>query len=110
MNVKRNVSEIKRLFHERKELMHSCLRFLMSKGISFEIAEEILVERAEPSLPYIKESVPSRLHVAGELSFEKPTSLVFIGPTGVGKTTTILKLAGHYLKHKRKIALLTFDG
>ncbi len=36
--------------------------------------------------------------------------VVFIGPTGVGKTTTIAKLAGKYsVEDKKKIALLTAD-
>ncbi len=34
----------------------------------------------------------------------------FVGPTGVGKTTTIAKLASEYkLKHNRKIAFITAD-
>lgn len=34
----------------------------------------------------------------------------FIGPTGVGKTTTIAKIASHYvMEEKKKVALLTAD-
>ncbi|HHL39405.1 MAG TPA: flagellar biosynthesis protein FlhF [Deltaproteobacteria bacterium] len=37
-------------------------------------------------------------------------ALAFVGPTGVGKTTTIAKLASIYaLKRKRRVALLTMD-
>lgn len=36
--------------------------------------------------------------------------IFFIGPTGVGKTTTIAKLASlYYVKEKKKVALLTAD-
>ena len=36
--------------------------------------------------------------------------VLFIGPTGVGKTTTIAKLAGRYcVEEKKKVALLTAD-
>ena len=39
-----------------------------------------------------------------------PRIVLFIGPTGVGKTTTIAKLAGKYcVEDKRKVALLTAD-
>lgn len=39
-----------------------------------------------------------------------PKVVVFIGPTGVGKTTTIAKIASHYsMDEKKKIALLTSD-
>ena len=39
-----------------------------------------------------------------------PRIVLFIGPTGVGKTTTIAKLAGRYcVEKKKKVALLTAD-
>ncbi len=39
-----------------------------------------------------------------------PKLVLFIGPTGVGKTTTIAKLASKYaLEEKKKVALLTAD-
>ena len=41
---------------------------------------------------------------------EGPRIVWFIGPTGVGKTTTIAKLAGKYcVEDKKKVALLTAD-
>ncbi|WP_440526175.1 flagellar biosynthesis protein FlhF [Simiaoa sp.] len=43
-------------------------------------------------------------------SEEGPRIVLFIGPTGVGKTTTIAKLAGKYcVEEKKKVALLTAD-
>ncbi len=45
-----------------------------------------------------------------ELSEEKPKIVFFIGPTGVGKTTTIAKLASKFkLEKKAKIAIITAD-
>ena len=41
---------------------------------------------------------------------EKPIAEIFIGPTGVGKTTTIAKLASELtVSRKKKVALLTMD-
>lgn len=41
---------------------------------------------------------------------EGPKLVLFIGPTGVGKTTTIAKLASKYvMEEKKKVALLTAD-
>ena len=43
-------------------------------------------------------------------SEDGPKIVWFIGPTGVGKTTTIAKLAGKYcVEDKKKVALLTAD-
>ena len=43
-------------------------------------------------------------------STDGPRIVLFIGPTGVGKTTTIAKLAGKYcVEDKKKVALLTAD-
>ena len=110
-NIKQNVSEIKRLFHERKEASQALLSFLISKGISPIIAEKILceLEQEGKEIGNVKEAVARRLRVAGELDFQHPHKLVFIGPTGVGKTTTILKLAEHYIRQNKKIALMTLD-
>lgn len=39
-----------------------------------------------------------------------PKAAIFVGPTGVGKTTTIAKLAARFaLKDHRRVRLLTFD-
>lgn len=41
---------------------------------------------------------------------KEPMTLLFMGPTGVGKTTTIAKIASHYvMEEKKKVALLTAD-
>jgi len=40
----------------------------------------------------------------------KPTVVMFLGPTGVGKTTTLAKIAADYsLNHEKKIGLITAD-
>lgn len=45
-----------------------------------------------------------------EPASEGPKVIPFIGPTGVGKTTTIAKVAGQFaIEEKKKVALLTAD-
>jgi flagellar biosynthesis protein FlhF len=40
----------------------------------------------------------------------RPRTIALIGPTGVGKTTTVAKLAATFkLKHKKNVALITLD-
>lgn len=44
------------------------------------------------------------------LSGSKPKVVFFIGPTGVGKTTTIAKIASKYkVEHAKKVAFITSD-
>ena len=44
------------------------------------------------------------------LTGKKPKVIFFIGPTGVGKTTTIAKIASKYkVEHDRKVAFFTAD-
>lgn len=43
-------------------------------------------------------------------SDDRPMTIALVGPTGVGKTTTVAKLAAAYkLRHGRKVALVTSD-
>ena len=45
-----------------------------------------------------------------DLSSGSPKIAAFVGPTGVGKTTTLAKLAAHYaLSEKRRVALVSID-
>ena len=40
----------------------------------------------------------------------KPTIVMFVGPTGVGKTTTLAKIAADYaLNHQKDVGLITAD-
>ncbi|MCR4902133.1 MAG: flagellar biosynthesis protein FlhF [Butyrivibrio sp.] len=73
---------------------------------------------AKPNLPF--EYTLANVYQKMVLKFGKsetinedndgPMAEIFIGPTGVGKTTTIAKLASDlYLNKKKKVALLTID-
>src|SRR5690606_2905635 len=46
----------------------------------------------------------------GKMSGGRPLTIALVGPTGVGKTTTIAKLAATYkLRHGRRVGLVTCD-
>ena len=66
------------------------------RGDYFKVALQTeIVERLEPL--YLSKGFEGRI-------------VSFVGPTGVGKTTTIAKLAAQYtLFHKKKVALITID-
>jgi len=107
LNIKHNVSEIRRLIAARKESTGILIRFLISKGINPSLAKELVSQGKE--LTQIKDKIKQHLHVTGELVLDTPLKLVFIGPTGVGKTTTVMKLASYYSKLKKKIAFISLD-
>lgn len=45
------------------------------------------------------------------IDMKRKRIIMLVGPTGVGKTTTIAKLATHFsIKHKYKVGLITLDG
>jgi flagellar biosynthesis protein FlhF len=89
---------------------------MLGNGIDPRLVKKILAKvcagpKGEP------DSMKSRLKgfLAGEINVSDPLEgnrlAAFIGPPGVGKTTTIAKLAAiHTLKKKRRAALLTMDN
>ena len=82
-----------------------------------ELTDEI-EKISKPNMPF--EYALSNVYQKMVLKFGKPETIqpakeglkaeIFIGPTGVGKTTTIAKLASMlYVTEKKKVALLTMD-
>lgn len=69
-------------------------------------------ERAKATLDYLHGRLAARIPIAGPIAVppNNQKRVALIGPTGVGKTTTIAKLAAHYaLNERRKVGLLTLD-
>jgi flagellar biosynthesis protein FlhF len=96
---------------------------LVQAGLEPQAAEHVLAEAA-PSLRPGEEESDLALHqavhrtlarsvsVSGPLlnGSDQKKTVIFVGPTGVGKTTTIAKLAAHYtLNEKRSVSLITLD-
>lgn len=80
------------------------------------IDETERIMKSDKSVDYILSNVYQKMVLKFgqpkeiELSEQKPKVVFFIGPTGVGKTTTIAKLASKFkLENKKKVALFTAD-
>jgi flagellar biosynthesis protein FlhF len=64
-------------------------------------------------LEWIGESI--KIYEAGKFNI-RPRIVILVGPTGVGKTTTVAKLAANFgidsktRTHKRNVVLITIDG
>lgn len=97
------------------------IRKILSAGLFPEfvqgLAEEIRSLRKEPSAKNLIEAYQGLLRwrlmesvEVSEPSFKGPRMWSFIGPTGIGKTTTLVKLAAHFrLKVTDRITLITTD-
>ena len=106
-----------------KQLFEGYLRLVESQ-VSEEIAQQVVVrvrdelEAAELSDPAavrrkLAAYLESLLPTAGPIklpSLPGPAIIALVGPTGVGKTTTIAKLAANFrLRENRTVGLITID-
>ena len=116
---RRSVSASKRLHLGLAGYYHDLVRV----GVEPETAEALLLktqsgltreglESDSAVRQTVHHTLASELTTSGPLLYpeEEKKTVIFVGPTGVGKTTTIAKLAAHYaLNKKRSVALITLD-
>ncbi len=110
---------------EEEQTRMNFLRLLYNKMIDNEVhekyANEIIDEiekncKPDVTLDYMLSEIYQRMilklgkaHVI-EPAAKGPKVIFFVGPTGVGKTTTIAKIASTFrIEQKKKVALLTAD-
>ena len=98
-------------------------QILLDSGVSASLAQDLLdllpdmsawsEEARKPlALSALKDLISRRVQTTGAILLNPGhlKAVALIGPTGVGKTTTIAKLAAHYaLVEKKKVGLLTVD-
>ncbi len=106
---------------EQEKFIRLLYNTMIDNEVSEKYANQILedVEKnRKPNMPidYILANIYQKMILKfgkseGIVPSEKgPRVIMFVGPTGVGKTTTIAKLASNYVvNEKKKIALLTTD-
>ncbi len=85
--------------------------FLIQRIIKGMIAEKIDPEKNEELSAWLRQFVAGTVKIAPPstaVNFQKV--IAFVGPTGVGKTTTLAKLAARYsLMERKKVAMVTAD-
>lgn len=97
---------------EEKEEIKEVKSLLKDNDVSEDIVEKILkvlngLENKEQLMEKTKEFIENTVKVSSE---DLKGAVVLVGPTGVGKTTTIAKLAGRLsLVEKKKVGLITVD-
>ncbi len=100
---------------------------LIQQEVACELADEVVnkvrrqlseedLHDEDACFKAVRKELASYMPIDADASEHKPTkdgrprTIALIGPTGVGKTTTIAKLAATFkLKHKKKVALITLD-
>jgi flagellar biosynthesis protein FlhF len=118
------VLETRRKHTSRSRDLHDLYRNLVSNAVADEMALAI-VRRLEGELTPEQRKRPDRIReclsrilveslpVAGPIvpgPSEGPYLAALIGPTGVGKTTTVAKLAANFsLREGKKVGLITLD-
>ncbi len=131
----RDISDMSRTISTIREPIHSNMSAfqgdwlapvaseLARHGIQAEATERILQLAGENLTPkqvnskeylhdFFKETITDLVQVHSPILLDSPVQkrVALVGPTGVGKTTTIAKLAAAYLKQfGQKLALVTID-
>lgn len=98
------------------ELTDALISSDVSVKVAMEIIDEIRDEMIEGSVnekEVVEETLKSvlldKLSVAEPISFEYPLVIMMVGVNGVGKTTTIGKLAKHFLNQNKTVTLCAAD-
>ncbi|RDU22415.1 flagellar biosynthesis protein FlhF [Anaerosacchariphilus polymeriproducens] len=117
-NVKSEESKVK---NENLSFIKLIYGVMLENEVDEKYANQIIDEterimKSDKSVDYILSNLYQKMILKFgqpkeiELSEEKPKVVFFVGPTGVGKTTTIAKLASKFkLEDKKKVALITAD-
>jgi flagellar biosynthesis protein FlhF len=71
------------------------------------VVRQAMLREIEQTIRTRSESLLNIDHIAAT---DRPRIIALVGPTGVGKTTTVAKLAATYkLRHNKKVGLITSD-
>jgi flagellar biosynthesis protein FlhF len=117
-DLKRSVRSLGKAIPSKADPSGGLYGELVSQGIDAETADHLIVTASDgdPSPSEARNRV--RRMLADLIVIDPPAELqakarmvsVFVGPTGVGKTTTIAKIAGQAVaRYNKKVALITTD-
>jgi len=108
------------LGHDQDSVLNRVKTLFIEKGIAKKWLDDVLVSLMGNSIlsdakllvSYILEEIDESLKIQEELMSE-PKIVMLVGPTGVGKTTTVAKLAARYaymMDKPYKVAFLNLDS
>jgi flagellar biosynthesis protein FlhF len=98
-------------YYER--LLENGLEVKTVQGLLHEMRTHIVPEASDTGIQQaLQRTIAAQVKTSGPLlnREDRKKTVILVGPTGVGKTTTIAKLAAHYRQHERRsVALITLD-
>jgi flagellar biosynthesis protein FlhF len=94
-------------------LLENGLEMKTVQGLLHEMRTHIVPEVSDTGIQQaLQRTIAGQVKTSGPLlnRDDRKKTVILVGPTGVGKTTTIAKLAAHYRQHERRsVALITLD-
>jgi flagellar biosynthesis protein FlhF len=117
-DLKKSFRTLSKAIPAKSDLVGGVFAELVSQGIDHDVADQFVTNASQgnPAPSELRERV--RGMIAQQLIIAPPAELraksrmvtAFVGSTGVGKTTTIAKIAGHAaIRMKKKVALISTD-
>jgi flagellar biosynthesis protein FlhF len=98
-------------YYER--LLENGLEIKTVQGLLHEMRTHIVRDASDTGIQEaLQRTIAGQVKASGPLlsTEDRKKTVILVGPTGVGKTTTIAKLAAHYRQHERRsVALITLD-
>ncbi len=98
------------------ELLDALISSDISVNTAMEIVEELRetmiegsVKEKDEVLDALKDTLIEKLYKAEPINYEYPLIIMMVGVNGVGKTTTIGKLANYFLQQKKSVTLVAGD-
>lgn len=100
----------KRIKKFRDKLIESEVNEEIVEEIINEVKNKLTDDKSEEEIEKdVLSIISDKLNVTGKIDLDNVNIVALIGPTGVGKTTTIAKIAGYMVDNGKKVGLITTD-